>query len=101
MALMNCIMPDTARPFLQFNQFLFFKLIFYDNIMEMKTSLRIFIIVSALLVNSISYSQTEKDPITDLKNTNTIKMVMKNGRLYDGDTLDEIYLSARNLDTRE
>jgi hypothetical protein len=33
----------------------------------------------------------DKDPLVDLKNTNTIKFVMKNGRLYDGNTLDEIW----------
>lgn len=43
----------------------------------------------------------DKDPVADLRNTNTIKMVMKNGRLYDGDTLDEIYPSTRKLETRE
>ena len=33
----------------------------------------------------------DKDPLQDLKNTNTIRFVMKNGRLYDGNTLDEIW----------
>ena len=33
----------------------------------------------------------DKDPLVDLKNTNTIRFVMKNGRLYDGNTLDEIW----------
>jgi imidazolonepropionase-like amidohydrolase/Tol biopolymer transport system component len=32
-----------------------------------------------------------KDPLADLRNTNTVKYVMKNGRLYDGNTLAETY----------
>jgi len=32
-----------------------------------------------------------KNPLDNLRNTNTIKYVMKNGRLYEGETLDEIY----------
>ena len=32
---------------------------------------------------------------SNLLNTNTINRVMKNGRLYDGNTLDEIYPTAR------
>ncbi|MCI4671695.1 MAG: amidohydrolase family protein [Bacteroidia bacterium] len=32
-----------------------------------------------------------EDPLKDLRNTNTIDKVMKNGRLYDGNTLDEVY----------
>jgi len=39
----------------------------------------------------------DKNPVDDLKNTNTIKYVMKNGRLYDGNTLDEVYPRARKL----
>ena len=33
----------------------------------------------------------DKNPLDDIRNTNTIKYVMKNGRLYDGNTLDEIW----------
>jgi len=33
----------------------------------------------------------DHNPLDDIRNTNTIRFVMKNGRLYDGDTLDEIY----------
>lgn len=43
----------------------------------------------------------DKNPVDDLKNTNTIRMVMKNGRLYDGDTLNEIYPGKHQLETRE
>jgi len=33
----------------------------------------------------------DKNPLEDIRNTNTISHVMKNGRLYDGNTLDEVY----------
>jgi Tol biopolymer transport system component len=33
----------------------------------------------------------DRNPLTDIKNTNSIRYVMKNGRLYEGETLDEIY----------
>ncbi len=39
----------------------------------------------------------ERNPLDDLRNTNTIQMVMKNGRLYDGNTLDEIWPRQREL----
>jgi len=32
-----------------------------------------------------------ENPLEDIHNTNTIQYVMKNGRLYDGDTLDEVW----------
>ncbi|MEM0939446.1 MAG: hypothetical protein AAF600_07135 [Bacteroidota bacterium] len=32
-----------------------------------------------------------KNPLEDIRNSKTITYVMKNGRLYDGNTLDEIY----------
>ena len=37
----------------------------------------------------------DKNPLENLRNTNTINKVMKNGRLYDGNTLDEIYPTVR------
>jgi Amidohydrolase family len=37
----------------------------------------------------------EKDPLADLRNTNTIRFVMKNGRLYDGNTLAEQHPTRR------
>jgi len=37
------------------------------------------------------------DPLADLRNTNTIRYVMKNGRLYEGDTLNEIWPRQRPL----
>ncbi|WP_336517449.1 amidohydrolase family protein [Pollutibacter soli] len=40
----------------------------------------------------------DKNPLENIRNTNTIKWVVKNGRLYDGATLDEVYPAARKLD---
>jgi imidazolonepropionase-like amidohydrolase len=31
------------------------------------------------------------NPLVDIRNTNTVRFVMKNGRLYDGDTLNEVW----------
>ncbi|HTI03814.1 MAG TPA: amidohydrolase family protein [Gemmatimonadales bacterium] len=39
----------------------------------------------------------DANPLEDIHNTNTIKYVMKNGRLYEGDTLNEIYPRQRAL----
>src|SRR5687767_3809501 len=33
----------------------------------------------------------DANPLDNIRNTNTIRFVMKNGRLYDGNTLDEVY----------
>ncbi|HZI40150.1 MAG TPA: amidohydrolase family protein, partial [Gemmatimonadaceae bacterium] len=35
------------------------------------------------------------NPLQDIRNTNTIRYVMKNGRLYDGNSLDEVYPMKR------
>jgi imidazolonepropionase-like amidohydrolase len=37
----------------------------------------------------------DANPLENIRNSNTIRFVMKNGRLYDGNTLDEIYPNAR------
>ena len=37
------------------------------------------------------------NPLDDLRNTNAIEQVMLNGRLYDADTLDEVYPRQRPL----
>ena len=37
------------------------------------------------------------NPLDDFRNTNTVHMVMKNGRLYDGDTLNESWPRQRTL----
>lgn len=39
----------------------------------------------------------DKNPLTDIHNTNSVRFVMKNGRLYDGNTLDEVWPRARPL----
>lgn len=43
----------------------------------------------------------DKNPLENIRNTNTINMVMKNGRLYNGNTLDEIYPTVRKLERSE
>lgn len=37
------------------------------------------------------------NPLEDIRNTNTIRYVMKNGELYDGNTLDQLWPVAREL----
>lgn len=37
----------------------------------------------------------DKNPLENIRNTNTVNKVMKNGRLYDGNTLDEVYPIVR------
>ena len=39
----------------------------------------------------------DKNPLDDIKNTNTIRFVMKNGRLYDGNTLAEVWPRQREI----
>ncbi len=39
----------------------------------------------------------DANPLDNIRNTNTIRLVMKNGRLYDGDTLDETYPRQKKL----
>jgi hypothetical protein len=43
----------------------------------------------------------DKNPLDNIKNTNSIKYVMKNGRLYDGNTGNEIYPQQRKLEREE
>ncbi len=43
----------------------------------------------------------DQNPLDNIRNTNTVKYVMKNGRLYDGNTCNEIYPTARALDMSE
>jgi cytosine/adenosine deaminase-related metal-dependent hydrolase len=33
----------------------------------------------------------DANPLDDIRNTNTLRYVMKNGRLYDANTLDELW----------
>ena len=37
------------------------------------------------------------NPLEDIRNTNSVRYVMKNGALYDGDTLDQVHPVARPL----
>jgi imidazolonepropionase-like amidohydrolase/Tol biopolymer transport system component len=37
----------------------------------------------------------DANPLENVRNTNTVRMVMKNGRLFDGDTLDEVWPRQR------
>lgn len=39
----------------------------------------------------------DRNPLTDIKNTNSVRYVMKNGRLYDGNTLDEVWPRVKPL----
>src|SRR5262249_14466246 len=40
----------------------------------------------------------DKNPLTDIHNTLSIKYVMKNGELYEGDTLDQVWPTAKKLE---
>ncbi|MBN7809641.1 PD40 domain-containing protein [Algoriphagus sp. H41] len=40
----------------------------------------------------------ERNPLENIRNTNSITHVVKNGRVYDGNTLDEILPTPRKLD---
>jgi Tol biopolymer transport system component len=39
----------------------------------------------------------DRNPLADIRNSNSIKYVMKNGRLYDGNTLDEVWPRVKPL----
>jgi dipeptidyl aminopeptidase/acylaminoacyl peptidase len=41
----------------------------------------------------------DRNPLENIRNTNSVRMVMKNGRLYDGNTLDETYPRQRKAET--
>ena len=43
----------------------------------------------------------DKNPLENIRNTNTVNKVMKNGRLYDGNTLDEVYPTVRKAPSFE
>jgi cytosine/adenosine deaminase-related metal-dependent hydrolase len=40
----------------------------------------------------------DKNPLTDIRNTNTIVYVMKNGEMFDGNTLDQIWPVQKKLE---
>jgi len=39
----------------------------------------------------------DANPLTNIRNTNTVRQVMQNGRLFDGNTLDEVWPRQRPL----
>jgi imidazolonepropionase-like amidohydrolase len=43
----------------------------------------------------------DKNPLENIRHSNTIKYVMKNGRLYNGDNGDEIAPASRKLEKTE
>jgi imidazolonepropionase-like amidohydrolase len=43
----------------------------------------------------------DRNPLTNIRNTNSVTMVMKNGRLYDANTLDEVYPRQRKLPAQQ
>lgn len=43
----------------------------------------------------------DKNPLENIRNTNTIKYVMKDGRLYEGATCNEIYPAKKVLEKKE
>jgi hypothetical protein len=40
----------------------------------------------------------EKNPLVDIHNTVSIKFVMKNGELFDADTIDEVWPVEKKLE---
>jgi imidazolonepropionase-like amidohydrolase len=40
----------------------------------------------------------DKNPLEDIHNTNTIRWVMKNGELFEGDTLDQVWPDKKKLE---
>ena len=40
----------------------------------------------------------DQNPLTDIRNTNTIRYVMKNGALFEGDTLDQVWPMQKKLE---
>jgi imidazolonepropionase-like amidohydrolase len=43
----------------------------------------------------------DKNPLENIRNTNTITHVVKDGRVYDGNTLDELLPTPRKLDVSQ
>jgi imidazolonepropionase-like amidohydrolase len=40
----------------------------------------------------------DKNPLQDIRNTNTIRFVMKNGQLFEGDTLNQMWPEEKKLE---
>jgi imidazolonepropionase-like amidohydrolase len=43
----------------------------------------------------------DKNPLENIRNSNSVNKIMKNGRLYDGNTLDEVYPTQRKAPSFE
>ncbi|MBI1808633.1 MAG: amidohydrolase family protein [Gemmatimonadetes bacterium] len=43
----------------------------------------------------------DRDPLADIRNTNSLSLVMKNGRLFDANTLDEVYPRQKKLPVQQ
>jgi len=43
----------------------------------------------------------DRNPLEDIRNSNTVRQVMKNGRLYEAETLDELWPRKRMLPTSQ
>ena len=39
----------------------------------------------------------DKNPLLDIRNTNSVRYVMKNGELFEGDTLDQVWPVEKKL----
>ena len=42
----------------------------------------------------------DQNPLMDIRNSNTIRFVMKNGELYAGDTMDQLWPVQRKLEKK-
>ena len=42
----------------------------------------------------------DQDPLRDIRHTNTIRYVMKNGELFEGHTLDQIWPRQKKLELK-
>ena len=39
----------------------------------------------------------DRNPLVDIRNTTSLRYVMKNGELYDGETLDQVWPAQKKL----
>ena len=53
------------------------------------------------LAESLTHRLIDRDPLADIRNTNSLSLVMKNGRLYDANTLDEVYPRQKKLPVQQ